>query len=169
MVTYEAPPSLGFFRQEHWSRLPFPFPMHESEKWKWSCSFMPTLSDPMDCSLPGSSVHGIFQAGVPERVAIAFSGPTSYTLFNAFLWQSWNPSYFWTWALHFHFAKSSTNYAAAPACITDFVMKTFLNLFLLAWHFLTGKNLGSKHTEWFTMVFTVVRHLLALRKRNFQT
>lgn len=96
-------------------------------------------------------------------------GPTSYTLLNAFLWQSWNPSYFWTWGLHFHFAKSSTNYAAAPACITDFVVKTFLNLFLLAWHFLTGNNLGSKHTEWFIMVFTVVRHLLALRKRNFQT
>ena len=33
----------------------------------------PTLSDPMDCSLPGSSVHGIFQARVLERVAIAFS------------------------------------------------------------------------------------------------
>ena len=27
-----APPSLGFSRQEHWSRLPFPSPMHESEK-----------------------------------------------------------------------------------------------------------------------------------------
>ena len=34
----------------------------------------PTLSDPMDCSLPGSSVHGIFQARVPEWGAIAFSG-----------------------------------------------------------------------------------------------
>ena len=34
----------------------------------------PTLSHPMDCSLPGSSVHGIFQAGVLEWVAIAFSG-----------------------------------------------------------------------------------------------
>ncbi|KAI4548382.1 hypothetical protein MG293_000712 [Ovis ammon polii] len=33
----------------------------------------PTLSDPMDCSLPGSSVHGIFQARVPEWDAIAFS------------------------------------------------------------------------------------------------
>ena len=32
-----------------------------------------TLSDPMDCSLPGSSVHGIFQAGVLEWGAIAFS------------------------------------------------------------------------------------------------
>ena len=33
----------------------------------------PTLSDPMDCSLPGSSAHGIFQASVLEWGAIAFS------------------------------------------------------------------------------------------------
>ena len=33
----------------------------------------PTLSDPMDCSLPGSFVHGIFQARVLEWGAIAFS------------------------------------------------------------------------------------------------
>ena len=33
----------------------------------------PTLSDPMDCSPPGSSIHGIFQAGVLEWGAIAFS------------------------------------------------------------------------------------------------
>ena len=33
----------------------------------------PTLHDPMDCSLPGSSVHGIFQARVLEWVAVAFS------------------------------------------------------------------------------------------------
>ena len=33
----------------------------------------PTLSDPTDCSLPGSSIHGIFQARVLEWVAIAFS------------------------------------------------------------------------------------------------
>ena len=32
-----------------------------------------TLSDPMDCSLPGSSAHGIFQARVLEWGAIAFS------------------------------------------------------------------------------------------------
>ena len=38
----------------------------------------PTLCDPMDCSLPGSSIHGIFQATVLEWGAIAFS--------HAFLW-----------------------------------------------------------------------------------
>ena len=36
----------------------------------------PTLSDPMDCSLPGSSVHGIFQARVLEWGAMAFSNGT---------------------------------------------------------------------------------------------
>ena len=39
----------------------------------------PTLSDPMDCSLPGSSVHGIFQARVLEWGAIAFTGSLSST------------------------------------------------------------------------------------------
>ena len=41
-----------------------------------------TLSDPMDCSLPGSSVHGIFQARVLEWGAIAFSDKLHYTLTN---------------------------------------------------------------------------------------
>ena len=38
-----------------------------------SLSKCPTLRDPMDYSLPGSSIHGIFQATVLEWVAIAFS------------------------------------------------------------------------------------------------
>ena len=41
----------------------------------------PTLSDPMDCSLPGSSVHGIFQARVLEWDAIAFSKYPSKTFY----------------------------------------------------------------------------------------
>ena len=32
MAAHQAPPSLGFSKQEHWSGLPFPSPMHESEK-----------------------------------------------------------------------------------------------------------------------------------------
>ena len=36
MAAHQAPPSLGFIRQEHWSGLPFPSPMHESKNWKWS-------------------------------------------------------------------------------------------------------------------------------------
>ena len=38
----------------------------------------PTLCDPMDCSLPGSSIHGIFQARILELGAIAFS--ETYTI-----------------------------------------------------------------------------------------
>ena len=45
--------------------------MHESES-EVAQSF-PTLIDPMDCSLPGSSARGIFQARVLEWGAIAFS------------------------------------------------------------------------------------------------
>ena len=37
-----------------------------------------TLSDPMDCSLPGSAIHGIFQARVLEWGAIAFSNSALY-------------------------------------------------------------------------------------------
>ena len=41
-----------------------------------------TLCDPMDCSLPGSSVHGIFQARVLEWGAIAFSNSVIYDDLN---------------------------------------------------------------------------------------
>ena len=37
----------------------------------------PTLCDPMDCSPPGSSAHGIFQVIILEWVAILFSGGSS--------------------------------------------------------------------------------------------
>ena len=67
-AAHQAPPSLGFSRQEHWSGLPFPSPMHESES-----EVAQSCRDPMDCSLPGSSAHGIFQARVLEWGAIAFS------------------------------------------------------------------------------------------------
>ena len=67
----QAPPSLGFSRQEHWSGLPFPPPLHESEKWKWSRSVVSDPQRPHGRSPPGSSIHGIFQARVLEWGAIA--------------------------------------------------------------------------------------------------
>ena len=117
MAAHQAPPSLGFSRQEHWSGLPFPSPMHEREKWKWSRSVMsyslwphglqptrllhpwdfpgkstgvgchcllhwhlvkssrscPILCNSMDCNPRGSSVHGLLQARILERVAYPFS------------------------------------------------------------------------------------------------
>ena len=45
-AAHQAPPSLGFSRQEQWSGLPFPSPMHESEKWEWSRSVVSDSSRP---------------------------------------------------------------------------------------------------------------------------
>ena len=86
MAAHQAPPSLGFSRQEHWSGLPFPSPMHEREREResevvQSCA---TLSIPMDCSLPGSSIHAIFQARVLEWVASAFSMEAGILVLNSF-------------------------------------------------------------------------------------
>ena len=46
-------------------------------KWSEVAQLCPTLCDPMDCSLSGSSVHGILQARVLEWGAIAFSRGSS--------------------------------------------------------------------------------------------
>ena len=64
MAAHQAPLSLGLSRQEYWSGVPFPSPMHESESEREVAQSCQTLSNPMDCCLPGSSVHGIFQARV---------------------------------------------------------------------------------------------------------
>ena len=45
-AAHQAPPSLGFTRQEHWSGLPFPSPIHESEKRKLSHSVVSNSSRP---------------------------------------------------------------------------------------------------------------------------
>ena len=59
-AAHQAPPPLGFSRQEHWSGLPLPSPMHEKKSESEVVQLCPTLSDPMNCSPPGSSVPGIF-------------------------------------------------------------------------------------------------------------
>ena len=57
----------------------------------------PTLSDPMDCNPPGSSIHGIFQARVLEWGSIASSAKSVYiaakgiTLLYFMLWR-WQPT-----------------------------------------------------------------------------
>ena len=69
----------------------------------------PVLRDPMDCSLPGSSVHGIFQARVLEWGAIAFSDTKyeyspyliswlmTWRLFLGFCHLNWGPCSFFDW------------------------------------------------------------------------
>ena len=63
-------------KQRHYFANKGPYSQSESES-EVAQSQCPTLCDPMDCSLPGSSVYGIFQARVLEWVAISFSRGSS--------------------------------------------------------------------------------------------
>ena len=65
-AAHQAPPSMGFSRQEYWSGLLL------------VAQLCPTLCNPMDCSPPGSSVHGAcLEARILEWVAISFSRGSS--------------------------------------------------------------------------------------------
>ena len=59
----------------HWQKgsLPLVPPGKPSDDYVLVTQLCPTLCDPMDCSLPGSSVPGILQARILEWVAISFS------------------------------------------------------------------------------------------------
>ena len=72
-AAHQAPPSLGFSRQEHGVGCHFLLQCMKVESESEVAQSCPTPSDPMDCSLSGSSIHGIFQARVLEWGAIAFS------------------------------------------------------------------------------------------------
>ena len=76
MAAHQAPPSLGFSPGKNTGVgchcLLQCMKVKSENEVAQSC---PTLSDPMDCNLPGSSVHEIFQATVLEWGAIAFSAP----------------------------------------------------------------------------------------------
>ena len=56
-----------------------------------SCSVVSDFCDPMDCSLPGSSIHGIFQARILEWMAIStpfhLTSPASFPTFKVTWWQ----------------------------------------------------------------------------------
>ena len=81
-AAHQAPLSLGFSRQEHWSGFHFLLQCLKVKSESEVAQSCPTCSDPMDCSLPGSSIHGIFQARVLEQGAIAFL-PVMLTPFNS--------------------------------------------------------------------------------------
>ena len=89
-LAHQASPSMGFPREEYWSGLPFLLPgdLPNPCFLHWQADSLPlrhlgnpviaaqsclTLCNPSDCSLPGSSVHGILQARILEWVAIPFS------------------------------------------------------------------------------------------------
>ena len=68
-AAHQAPPSLGFSRQEHWSGLPFPSPMCESEKWKWSRSVVLDSATPWTAAYQAPPSMGFsmqeYWSGVP--------------------------------------------------------------------------------------------------------
>ena len=80
-AAYQAPPCMGFSRQEYWNGVPLPSleaNARPPQNYKSSCALCCaqlclTLCDPTDCSPQGSSVLGISQARILECVAISFS------------------------------------------------------------------------------------------------
>ena len=108
---HQAPPSLGFSSQEHWSGLPFPSPMHESEKWKWSHS---VVSDPQRShglqpsrllhpwDFPGKSTGvGCHRLLLPPPTGnnSAYQGPEKHILIGNRCWRksfllSWKRCYY---------------------------------------------------------------------------
>ena len=72
-AAHQAPLSLGFSKQEYEVGCHFLLQCMKGKSESQVAQSCLTLSDPMDCSLPGSSIHGIFQARVLEWGAIAFS------------------------------------------------------------------------------------------------
>ena len=82
----------------------------------------PTLRDPMDCSLPGSSIHGIFEAIVLEWGAIAFSNsPTRMVLIKNQVWQRY--------------------WETVSLICCQWELKTVLTLWKTVWHFHRKLNL----------------------------
>ena len=89
---HQAPPSMGFSKQEYWSGLPIPSPgdlpdpgiepgLPHCRQTLYHLSHQGSpvqlFHNPMDCSPPGSSVHGISQTRILEQVVIFFSrGPS---------------------------------------------------------------------------------------------
>ena len=85
-AAHQAPPSLGFSRQEHWSGLPFPSPMHESEKWKWSHSVVSDSQRP----------HGL----QPSRLLRPWDFPGKSTGVGChFLWDICTPTAYLYWCM----------------------------------------------------------------------
>ena len=126
MEAHQAPPSLGFSRQEHW-RVGCHFLLQcmkvKSEREvSQSC---PTLRDPMNYSLPGSSIRGIFQARVLEWGAITFSSHPSRLLQRPILSSlSHTANSHWLCILYMvvymfpcYFLHSSHHLLPPPACV----------------------------------------------------
>ena len=86
MAAHQAPPSLGFSGENTGVGCHFLLQCMKVKIENEVAQSCPTLSGPMACSLPGSSIHGIFQARVLEWGAIAFSGRGGEEYINRMYW-----------------------------------------------------------------------------------
>ena len=136
--------------------------MHESEKWKWSRSVMSDSSDPMDCSLPGSSIHGIFQAKVLEWDAIAFSGQWAnmhkilrtslicskcsvYLSHSFFSYYLWLVGWIWKLCLQFaFFALNQSNWDSNQKALSSLLNESLANS-LASWEMLGTSCFARPH------------------------
>ena len=113
----------------------------------------PTLNNPMDCNLPGSSIHGIFQARVLEWVAIAFSAKFcsrhqiwififSFILkiVHVLCWHLWKYRKGWM------IKKKNTIFQSRKNKCSKFTFITllYLNIYMYTWFSFPG---GSKRKE----------------------
>ena len=94
----------------------------------------PSLSDPMDCSLPGSSVHGIFQTRVLEWGAIAFS--TQSIELSLFIknWNESDPNQFCFSKKKYYSWICQVNFQSITFILGQFYIKflfTFINIYSL--------------------------------------
>ena len=85
-----------------------------------------TLSNPMDCSLPGSSIHGIFQARVLEWGAIAFSDVYIYHIFFSHLTVDRHIGYF-------HMLATVSSAATLSYMYLFELLYFFFQIFTQAW------------------------------------
>ena len=113
---HQAPQSLGFSRQEHWSGLPFPSTKHESEKWKWSHSVVSKSSQPHGLQptrplrpwdFPGKSAGVGYHCLLHTSIWDECNCTVVWVFFSiAFLWD-WNenwpfPGHCWVFQICWH-------------------------------------------------------------------
>ena len=170
MAAHQAPLSLGFSRQEHWSGLPFPSPMHKSEKWKWSRQSCQTLRDPRDSRLPGSFVHGIFQARVLEWVAYPFSSGSSWPRYRTGV-SCIAGRFFTNWAIREAHSFSEITELSLNSSNQNIKIKVWLT----TWHFnnmithadsATKRNKIGSFVEMWMDLESIIQNEVSQKERN---
>ena len=105
----------------------------------------PTLCNPMDCSLPGSSVHGIFQTRVLEWVATAFSTYQDYQLPISYQ-EIYIYIYIFMCIYIYVYSNRKLILSSYFTCLAKIVGETDLTEILLS-HYSTGSLLSSLATH----------------------